>query len=192
MYTWTITEFSELVSGYYSWGALDRSGGTTLSSLKESDGDNLMKYFNVTKPGDLTGKVIKSDSPDIFEALELLVFSVKFNGHYKPPSDKLIFAKVARDLSQMKEPDLSDIDRYTVYRAFQKVYESKETKQKWLKWLKSRVRKLSQGTVSLKNARGVKFNNSCFGEADYLILTSKNKVQKLIIGPYGDAVTFEA
>lgn len=192
MNSWIIVEFGELVGYYHSWRVKLTNGASMGSSMAKSDAEYLMKYFQVKSPANLCGKTIKSESDDIFEAFEQLIFSAKYDGKYVPPSDQLIFAKVARALSNMKEPDLSDVDKYTVYRAFQKVYNTEEDRDRWQKWLKNKVRTLSQKRVSLRNARGVKFNNIILGPANYLILVSKNKVQKVTIGPYSEPVTFES
>jgi hypothetical protein len=192
MYSWKIIEFSQLMGNYHSCVIKFKNGSTFGTSVTKSDGENLMKYFQVNNPIDLCGKTFKSETHDIHEAIELLIFSAKFDGKYVPPSNQLIYAKVARALANMKEPDFCDVDKFTIYRAFQKVYETDETKNNWFKWLKKRIRTISQGTVSLRNARSIVFNNTILGPANYMILVSKNRIQKLTIGPYSDPVSFES
>lgn len=175
----------------YSWTLrpMDRQW-TTSSGFSYSDVMQLMKHFEVMTAPELVGKIFISDRKDASSALNLLLVQIKHGGEYTPPELKSLRDLAAQALSRIAVPDFTDVDNQTVHEAFQEVWEGFFADRNWLNSFKAQISQLSEGKVALLDCNPNEFSMMIKGPANYLVLVSGNRRQKVIMGPYATPIEF--
>lgn len=195
-YTWEITKIEKNPfdgrklgdpKAFYSWELTQPPGQDwrLSSGFEYSDVRDLMNYFGVENPEELSGMTFESEYNDGSAALDRLLITIR-NPRYAPPSDEEVRERVAKSLAQMAQPNLSGIDGTTICDAFTRVFYDAD----WLTHFKKRVSLWSDGKVKLVESDYEKFPIRFRGPADYLELVSDKKRQMIILGPYSTPVTF--
>ncbi|HOX95982.1 MAG TPA: hypothetical protein PLI45_01245 [Candidatus Woesebacteria bacterium] len=173
----------------YSWYIREKNVIlVTGSSFTYKEVSLLMKHFGVFDPKDLNGKTFESEKDYALEALELLLLETLLGRKYVPPTYEEIRNRAISSLAKMEEPDYSDVDGHTVMKAFMDVWPGKDPDEKWFADFCQKIKDISG--VILRKADPKTFSVGILGPAEFLELVKEDKVQKVILGPYGDPVTF--
>jgi hypothetical protein len=151
----------------------------------------IANYFGFKTPEELVQTEFEDNGDGISCTLEEFIKIQQFGADYIPPTNTVLYERVALCFSQMKCPDFSDIDRISLYKAFAVCFPRFYVNKCWFKRLQYRVRALSQGRVRLEKSSD-HFPVRVRGSAEYLSLIDRRKNQKIlvILGPYAPPITF--
>lgn len=199
MHTWVIDEINRrrcssqvLIDSVYD-GFLKEEGsrGCCSFTVKFSEAELLMKHFGVGQISELVGKSFVNEKAFSDSALNLLLVQIQHNGNYTPPSHESLLQRAAEAMAKMKEPDFSDVDKETVYDAFQKEWGyGSQADSKWLVNFANKIYKLSRCEVMLVKAISHDGFPNVLGPAEYLFLIKGYLRQRVVIGPYSTPVEF--
>lgn len=151
----------------------------------------LLLYFGVEKPEELVGKSFTCPMGDAGVAISLLISEIKHRGAYNLQTPESLYARAALALSKLECPDFSDIDKNTIWKTFSAVFNGFRANKDWLRGLQETIRDLSDAKVALREANIDDFSVRFKGPAEYLVLVSDEKKQRVIFGPYSTPFVFD-
>jgi hypothetical protein len=200
MYTWNITQMEQnqfdtnaptSPEALYSWSIRREDSKWTLSSgMDYREVQLLMQYFNVHTAAELVGKQFTSERNSAESALNLLLAQIRHGGNYTAPSHEDLRNRAAEALAAFRQPDFSDTDEETVFRAFREVWDGFRANEYWMASLKAQIAEMSNGQVELLDADAEDFPVHVKGPANYLRLRRGKEDQLVIMGPYSSPVDF--
>lgn len=169
------------------------------SSLSYKELKPLMFHFGASKPEELAGKSFKSPREDSHNALNLLIVQIRHGGEYEPPSPRELYNILASSLAQLQIPDFSNVDDYTLYKAFAELFEGFKMKHEWFDWLKREIWAKSNGRLLLERADYKEFKMIIPVPVEYLVLIDQGlpsgkptgDKKRLILSPYSKPVFFD-
>lgn len=183
------------------------------SIIRSTDVPHLQQYFEAHSVSQLTGKRFSVAcslnehnglvTKDPLEALDKLAMEAAHHGHYVPPTDEQLHARMVSALAKMQQPEFLDVDEETVYEAFSRLYygsattgglwDERRADPKWIASLTHDIAVQSGGSVRLTHARKEDFSfvSRCGCEDYFLLENDSGPSQRILIGPYKSPVVFD-
>ena len=152
--TWTTVDYAKPVQVYVS----------------PDDLDVLLKWWDVKFPGQLLGKLMKSDQPTPELAIELILLKAKHGGEYAIPTKDEIYGMATRAIAEQRSPDFSRVFSGAVKTVFGQAFDGKgKINRKWMQAFNQRIVKASNGRAKIAKhwAYGTKKNPMAAVEVDY-------------------------
>jgi len=171
---------------YYLEGELAGQGLVTDASLTFKEVAELVDCFSVQGVSDIVGqKMLVSDECYSFKlALSYCLLIYRTDNTYKPPTPEQLFERTVCELSNMRCPDFSDVDKATVVNAF-----CRATTEEWLKQLKAKILARTGGDVKISDADPAEFPEK-YMQTHHLFLIGHGKAIKFFIAPIETPVRF--
>ena len=173
-------------------------GKTTYDGvIRETSVPSLFEHFGVRAARDLVGKsfaaackksrngrLVSRDDP--LDVLDLLAVRQMHDGQYIPPDKEVLYRRVVQAFSQMGLPDFSDVDRNTLWVAFQELYDGKGGPSVFVDRLARDVFAASKGNIALLRTKRQELCGEC--RMHLRLVSQDGKLLYLVIGPYPDPV----
>ena len=169
--------------------------------VRETSIASIAEHFGVRVAQDLAGKTFAApckkardgklvDYDDPLDVLDLLGVQRMYDGHYVPPTDEVLYRRTVQTFAQMRLPDFSDVDRRTLWHAFERLYDAGgKGSAVFVDRLARDVFAASKGTVSLLRTNRQDLCAEC--RAHLRLMSKDGALVRLVIGPYPDPVVAE-
>jgi len=148
------------------------------------DSWKLAKKLGAASPQQMARHFFDSEENDPLKALEFLILDIKCGGTYIPPTSMEILNLVATSFSKMLLPDLSKIDKNSIFDTFKNMWGRDTIDSSKLEILCKLVKEKSKGKVELSLLDSKIFLVQK-PHAAYLMLTLRGglRKQKLLMRP---------
>ena len=197
--SWTIFDFNagdslftlRVTGGHYMYGGVVRE--TSVSSIAEHFGvrtaqDLVGKTFAAPCRKSRDGTFVRYDDP--LDVLDLFGIQRMYDGRYVPPTDEVLYRRMVQAFSNMKLPDFSDVDRRTLWTAFERLYDARgEGPLALVDRLARDVFMESKGKVTLSRSRKKDWCGNC--QIHLFLISADDEKYPVKIGPYPDPVAID-
>ena len=196
---WTIFDFNagdslftlRVTGGHYMYGGVVRE--TSVSSIVE--------HFGVRTAQDLAGKAFAApckkardgklvDYDDPLDVLDRFGVQRMYDGRYVPPTDDMLYHRTVQAFVQKQLPDFSDVDRKTLWKAFERLYDAGgKGPLVFVDRLARDVFAASKGSVTLVRSKKRDLCGNC--QMHLFLISADGGKQSIKIGPYPDPVVVD-